>query len=712
MSILKSVLTTSYLHERSLELTAPNSLQRTLSKELNIPSEDIFIVGDIIRRGLVIRKDETRFHYIPIYGEGIPSEFLESHKENILGYEPGEFGFDVILRDSAQFINRICKPYVKLISLFHKENFPLPRFPLGISDIAGAIRKNHLGVVELSDMQFEKSVTEIADDILSERPDIIGISATFGQQDLLEQLAHLILQIPDYNPLLIFGGSLPVLNAERILELFPTALVAKGYGETTMLDVVKYWHGEISQSEINHVSFFNGVDIVNTPKTADDKNIYTNPELDLLEETLKYKGVMQLESSRGCTYHCSFCPRSHKGLWSGETGIGFEKLLPFIRHVFEKYPLITPKIFLVDEEFIGYNERDKVVQERALLIGRTLKSYGFSFESSTRIDQVYRPLKQNTQWQIDRVSFWRQLVDVGLDRMLFGVESGVDSILKRFNKKATTEQNIMALRILTTVGVPLRLTYITFDPLMSLDELIESYKFQGRKDVLLKENHGLTPAEIISSISNTEYVVKNSTQRALYSEITYMLVSMESLIGSEYLKMVEASNLADGFVYSMGKRKARYKNFEIGLLSLFSQKWVDRNFALDYLLKSILKINSKETRGTIIQLRLRIKDFSYSLLGKMLTLVTGNISLLHEPSEAEKLELEKSIREWSGAENEEEKRRILLNLLNAHFNLLSREFTNRLAELRSFINHSEYELISKMVDAWIDKDNWEVINVK
>ena len=39
---------------------------------------------------------------------------------------------------------------------------------------------------------------------------------------------------------------------------------------------------------------------------------------------------------------------------------------------------------------------------------------------------------------------WRELVERGLRRCLFGVESGVTSILERFNKETTGEQNALA----------------------------------------------------------------------------------------------------------------------------------------------------------------------------------------------------------------------------------------------------------------------------
>ena len=95
---------------------------------------------------------------------------------------------------------------------------------------------------------------------------------------------------------------------------------------------------------------------------------------------------------------------------------------------------------------------------------------GFRWESSCRVDHIVHPGK-GEEWHAGRVRFWRELLERGLRLMLFGVESGVDSILETFNKETTGSQNALAIRTLSALGVPTRFTYITFDQLMTLPEL-------------------------------------------------------------------------------------------------------------------------------------------------------------------------------------------------------------------------------------------------
>src|ERR1044071_10183264 len=113
--------------------------------------------------------------------------------------------------------------------------------------------------------------------------------------------------------------------------------------------------------------------------------------------------------------------------------------------VFDRYPTLSRTLYLVDEEFIG---RGADAVPRALSVARTLHQNGFRWESSCRVDQVVR-LDESREWHVERARMWRALVASGLRRMLFGIESGVTSVLQRFNKETTAEQNAYAIRLLS-----------------------------------------------------------------------------------------------------------------------------------------------------------------------------------------------------------------------------------------------------------------------
>lgn len=521
-------------------------------------------------------------------------------------------------------VARLARPKVFLAALYHPEHFPLPRFPLSISDVARAARASLTGTVTLADMQLGMTLDDLITVVRTTRPDILGVSATFGQYDLLTQLLDVACALSQ-PPMVVVGGSLSARNEGLLLDRYPELMVARAAGEATIEGLLGYWHGDIGRDEVPGLGY-NGAArggglTIGRRRTAkpvardDTRDVF--PELDLLPETFENHGVAQLETSRGCTNYCSFCPRGHKGTWSGAEPAALPWMLAEMRRVFDRYPHVSRTLYLVDEEFIG-GRPDAV--RRALKVAQVIHTAGFTWESSCRVDQVV-DLGQDEAWHAERASMWRTLVDRGMRRMLFGVESGVDSILNRFNKETTGQQNALALRTLSALGVPTRYTYITFDPLMTLDELKASHAFQGRDDLLLRPQPNLSADEITRGVRNDAFVAAATVGRPLYTAISYMLVSMECLIGAAYTRKVQQAGLAGSARPSMGRVDSRFLDWRIGVASDWAQRWIDRNFALDYTFKSLEKVLDGVPRRTVRSARVVLKDAAYAVLGMLISAI-------------------------------------------------------------------------------------------
>ncbi|MFB9686090.1 hypothetical protein [Amycolatopsis plumensis] len=138
---------------------------------------------------------------------------------------------------------RLARPRILLTSLYHPEWFPLPRFPLAISDLARAARLTLMGQVQLIDMQLGASLDDITRWVQDQRPDIVGISATFGQHDLMIELLDQLMQM-SAPPLVLAGGSLTVRNEGMLLDKYPELLIARGAGEPTIADAIAHYHGD------------------------------------------------------------------------------------------------------------------------------------------------------------------------------------------------------------------------------------------------------------------------------------------------------------------------------------------------------------------------------------------------------------------------------------------------------------------------------------
>lgn len=523
---------------------------------------------------------------------------------------------------TPQGVRRLLRPRLLLVSLYHPEHFPLPRFPLAISDLARAARATLLGRVELMDMQLSVSLNDILDRVRSGEIDVLGVSVTFGQHDLAIRLLDEVTSL-DTPPLVVAGGSLTARNERLLLARYPRLLVARGAGEPTVQDVLAHWHGDLPIEQIRGIGFHGAthgagtLTIGRARRTATVANrLQTDiwPELDLLDTTFRHKGVAQLEMSRGCTNFCSFCPRGHKGQWAGAAPDALPWLLHEISGILQEHPRAGKTVYLVDEEFIGRGE-DAVA--RALAVADTLNEAGFGWETSCRVDQVIRR-DRDRDWHIERALLWRGLVQRRLRRCLFGVESGVSSILARFNKETTAEQNALAVRTLTALGIPPRFTYITFDHLMTTAELRATHQFQGRTDLLLHPLPALSVEQIVDGVRDEGFVAAHSSGRPFYTAISYMLVGMECLIGAAYTRQAEAAGLTGQPDPTMGRVEARYADWRIGVIARRAQLWIDRHFALDYTLKSLEKITDGPSYQALREARGAFKHGAYRLLGAMI----------------------------------------------------------------------------------------------
>lgn len=282
---------------------------------------------------------------------------------------------------------RLLRPRLLLASLYHLENFPLPRFPLAISDLARAARATLLGSVELMDMQLGVTLDDIVGRVLTSKVDVLGVSATFGQHDLMTNFLDAVCEL-DMPLMIVAGGSLTVRNERILLDRYPNLIIGRGAGEPTIADVLAHWHGDLAIEQIRgagHREAGRGegtLRIGRVRRTATVANrLQTDmwPELDLLDATFHHNGVAQLEASRGCTNYCSFCPRGHKGQWASAAHEALPWVLAEMSQVFDRHPQTTRTVYLVDEEFIGRGENPI---PRALRIADILASAGFSWETS------------------------------------------------------------------------------------------------------------------------------------------------------------------------------------------------------------------------------------------------------------------------------------------------------------------------------------------
>ncbi|ASW53880.1 hypothetical protein [Plantactinospora sp. KBS50] len=342
----------------SVPLEDPNALRAALSSAVG-EERTVVVTGPLDRRLVLIQRSSGSWTAADLSGRPHSNRVWPAWTDDHLRVADPESRLSTA-QITAEGQRRLLRPRLLLASLYHPEHFPLPRFPLAISDLARAARSTLLGRVELMDMQLGFGLDDIIDRV-RDRVEVLGVSVTFGQHDLAVQLLDAVTAL-DRPPLVIAGGSLTVRNERILLDRYPNLLICRGAGEPTIADVLAHWHGDLDVGQIRGVGFRHTSQVRTvlpiglpgrTAIVANRSQTDMWPELDLLDRTFAHRGVAQLESSRGCTNYCSFCPRGHKGQWAGARPDALPWLLRQIGAVFDRHPNLNRTIYLVDEEFIG-----------------------------------------------------------------------------------------------------------------------------------------------------------------------------------------------------------------------------------------------------------------------------------------------------------------------------------------------------------------------
>ena len=119
-------------------------------QENNVNFKEIIIKGAILNRIIIIVINIEKCFLVSLNNESL-EKFFKNKFFKIQIENPEQSSSYAKLSENDHI--KLKYPVTKFISLYKKENFPLPRFPLNISDLAASFRHQGLGEVILTDMQ-------------------------------------------------------------------------------------------------------------------------------------------------------------------------------------------------------------------------------------------------------------------------------------------------------------------------------------------------------------------------------------------------------------------------------------------------------------------------------------------------------------------------------------------------------------------------------
>lgn len=483
-------------------------------------------------------------------------------------------------------VQRIDPAQVLLIGLADSERYRGARLPLGVARLSQWLRFTHAACVTVVDYNFTPDPLQGVARLLEQQAfDIVGVSVNFGQWTMLEDLA---LVVNEHQPrLVVLGNILAAFSPDAAVALFDvardgSAFVATSLGERPLEAMCRHRRDPEAVVETPGLIRPGGeLRLTVQPSIEVEPPDLVFPDDSLVVEVAERGGQIALETSFGCQYGaCTFCPRDHRGHgWSrGERST--------MVAILERVAATGSALSIVDEEFFGADGLiDPPMPDLpAADILAACRRLGISYEIYTRLQQLF-DRRRSRAWNLERARLLATEAR-SMRRLFVGVESGSPSQLRRYGKGQTVAQTADALRVGSLLSLPMEFGFITFDPLLTPDELAENIEFLAREDVMVPPCTSPDVDARVETVARFLDGVDLTTSGVpLYQHVAYMATELEVLAHSRYADHLRRRHpeLLDGaFDPSFARHGVRYRDARIGEIAGWSRVWTEGMFVPVY----------------------------------------------------------------------------------------------------------------------------------
>lgn len=275
-------------------------------------------------------------------------------------------------------------------------------------------------------------------------PQLIGFSSVYVQWRYVRQMAAWIKE--EHPVPTVAGGVHPTLSPDECIAEPNMDFICRGEGEHALLDLVE----AVSQGKPTDR-------IPNIWTRASDGRVIVNEMRELVDpldslpppyrECLDYAkalrlqyGNVQIMTSRGCPYRCTYCSNeAQMRLYSGNGRFirqrSVESVIDEIQGIVDRYP--------EEARYITFSD-DIITENKKWL-------YAFLDEYKKRFDL---PFNMQVQMQTFGRETARRLAEAGCYQAIIAIESGDDYIRREvMNRNLTDEQIINTFRFCDEVGI-------------------------------------------------------------------------------------------------------------------------------------------------------------------------------------------------------------------------------------------------------------------
>jgi len=323
---------------------------------------------------------------------------------------------------------------------YTNEDIDGPGVPWGLIYVSSFLVKEGYKVRIIDEIANSNWGSLILEEIKT-RPLLFGVSSMSGLQIKYGLIFSQFIKEHSNIPV-VWGGVHPTILPRQTLANENIDFVVIGEGEETIIDLVRALEEKKDLIDIKGLAFKRGEEIfVNDerpPLNLDDISDLPYHLIDMnlyIHQRFGRKRVMELITSRGCTFRCRYCYNQgfNKSRWrSSSINYIFNNLYKAINNYG-----IDGVMWLEDNFFLN-KKRVKEIAERIIR-----EKIDIKWGAECRVDFIYK--------------FDQDFIDLlkrsGWYSVTLGVESGSNKILKYIKKGITREQALEVHRKLTENGV-------------------------------------------------------------------------------------------------------------------------------------------------------------------------------------------------------------------------------------------------------------------
>jgi len=324
-----------------------------------------------------------------------------------------------------------------------------PTLPAGIGYIAQAIEDAGFNY-DVCDVNLQTH-DQILQIIINSNPKYVGLGTMTYE---VEKNYHLLASIHNLKPniKIVLGGPQAIAAGEKIFqECHAVDIVVQGEGEESIVKILQgielYKIPGVMTRDSHEVAIINkflNVDSISFPK-------YNKFDLD------KYGKTMQIASSRGCVYQCSFCG-APKFLGNKWRPFRLERMIEEFKYWYVK----GYRNFYFSDSLFALNKK-RVIDFCAYIVASNYKESSFTADGF-RADHLDYEILQHMR----RANF---------NSITIGVESVNDDTLRFFRKGESFSQIDEAISIADALGFNITVYLIIGAPEEAYNDAYKSIQY-------------------------------------------------------------------------------------------------------------------------------------------------------------------------------------------------------------------------------------------